>query len=68
MATAKKTTIKKSTRIPRLTKKEAARIQAFPDKFKFSGSDADAYRQIGNAIPPVLMWYVCNSILELTYS
>ena len=52
----------------RFTPKEAARIQAFPDKFKFSGSDADAYRQIGNAIPPLLMWHVCNSILDLTYS
>ena len=42
---------------------EAARIQSFPDHFVFSGSDADTYRQIGNAIPPVLMWYVANSLV-----
>ena len=48
----------------RFSPREAARIQSFPDKFIFSGSDGDAYRQIGNAIPPVLMWNLCNSILD----
>lgn len=49
----------------RFTPKEAARIQSFPDEFVFAGSDADAYRQIGNAIPPVLMWQVANALAKL---
>jgi DNA (cytosine-5)-methyltransferase 1 len=46
----------------RFTPREAARIQSFPDSFKFVGSDGDAYRQIGNAIPPVLMWHVAHAL------
>jgi len=48
----------------RFTPLEAARIQSFPDKFKFAGSEADAYRQIGNAIPPVLIWNVAKALIE----
>lgn len=48
----------------RFTPREAARIQSFPDSFKFNGSEADAYRQIGNAVPPVLMWYLVKSIID----
>ena len=43
---------------------EAARIQSFPDTFKFPVSDAFAYKQIGNAIPPVLMWHVANALAK----
>jgi DNA (cytosine-5)-methyltransferase 1 len=43
---------------------EAARIQSFPDEFEFTGSQADAYRQIGNAVPPLLMWSVAQSVLK----
>lgn len=46
----------------RLTPREAARIQSFPDTFEFVGSDGKQYIQIGNAIPPVLMWYVAKAI------
>lgn len=48
----------------RLTPREAARIQSFPDKFVFAGTEADAYRQIGNAVPPVMMWYVAKEIVK----
>ena len=48
----------------RFTPREAARIQSFPDTFEFAGSEGDAYRQIGNAIPPVLMWHLARSIAE----
>lgn len=50
-------------RYRRFTPLEAARIQSFPDNFVFMGSEADAYRQIGNAVPPVLMWHVVESII-----
>lgn len=46
----------------RFTPREAARIQSFPDIFEFPVSDASAYKQIGNAIPPVLMWHLANSL------
>ena len=46
----------------RFTPLEAARIQSFPDEFEFAGSETDAYRQIGNAIPPVMFWHISNSV------
>jgi DNA (cytosine-5)-methyltransferase 1 len=38
----------------RLEIREAARLQAFPDWFKFTGTTASQFRQIGNAVPPLL--------------
>ncbi len=48
----------------RFSPREAARIQSFPDTFVFSGSEADAYRQIGNAVPPVVMWHITRAIIN----
>lgn len=48
----------------RFTPREAASIQSFPEDFKFPVSETQAYRQIGNAIPPVLMWHVANALSE----
>ena len=48
----------------RFTPREAARIQSFPDTFKFAGSEGDAYRQIGNAVPPVLFWHIANRLAQ----
>lgn len=49
----------------RFTVREAARIQSFPDDFVFPVSEFQAYRQIGNAIPPVLMWNVMDEVVKL---
>lgn len=37
-----------------LTVREAARIQTFPDYYRFSGTPAAGFKQIGNAVPPML--------------
>lgn len=49
----------------RFTPREAARIQSFPDSFQFAGSESDAYRQIGNAVPPVMFWHVTKKVAEI---
>ena len=44
--------------------REAARIQGFPDTFKFEGSKRDRYRQIGNAVPPPIAKALAFAIKE----
>ncbi len=46
----------------RLSAREAARIQTFPDTFTFYPSTSSAYRQIGNAVPPVLGWNISKAV------
>jgi len=48
----------------RLSAREAARIQSFPDDFIFYPSTSAAYRQIGNAVPPVLGWHMATAIQQ----
>lgn len=49
----------------RFTPREAAGIQSFPESFSFPCSDQKAFRQIGNAVPPVLMWHVMARLSKL---
>ena len=51
-------------RYRRFTPREVARIQSFPENFSLSGSESAQYRALGNAIPPVMFWYVANKISE----
>ena len=46
----------------RLSAREAARIQSFPDNFVFYPSTSSAYKQIGNAVPPVMAWHIAKAI------
>ena len=47
-----------------LTPREAARVQTFPDSFKFTGSRSHVFTQIGNAVPPLIGRSVGHGINE----
>lgn len=49
-------------RYRRFTPREVARIQSFPENYKLILSDAAQYRALGNAIPPVMFWYVASAV------
>lgn len=48
----------------RVSMREAARIQSFPDRFVFVSGLRETERQVGNAVPPVLAWHVASSVLN----
>lgn len=48
-----------------LTIREYARIQTFPDDWKFCGNLSTQYKQIGNAVPVNLAWAIGRSIIRL---
>lgn len=49
----------------RISMREAARIQSFPDDFIFSSGLRETERQIGNAVPPVLAWHIANAVKKV---
>jgi DNA (cytosine-5)-methyltransferase 1 len=49
-----------------LSYREAARLQSFPDSFKFIGSNASVAKQIGNAVPPLLAFALAKGFGEVT--
>jgi DNA (cytosine-5)-methyltransferase 1 len=47
-----------------LSVREAARVQTFPDWFRFAGEPTHRYRQIGNAVPPLLAEALGRSLIS----
>ncbi len=53
-----------STQARTISVREAARLQSFPDGFEFCGTMNPAFRQIGNAVPPLLARAIAKKMME----
>lgn len=50
-----------------ITVREAARLQGFPDDYEFIGTQADQYKMIGNAVPPIFSKVLGDAVYELLF-
>ncbi|MFB9861609.1 DNA cytosine methyltransferase [Salinicoccus siamensis] len=48
----------------RLSVRECARLQSFPDSFNFVASASSSYKAIGNAVPPVMAWHIARAVFH----
>lgn len=60
--------LKVGRRYRMLTPREVARIQSFPDRYKLTCSRSTAYFGLGNAVPPVVMWHLGQSVASVLAS
>ena len=50
-----------------ITVREAARLQGFPDDYIFIGTQAEQFKMIGNAVPPIFSKKLAEAIYELLF-